>query len=563
MTQFAHLKISSILAAIILVLACAKQGFPPGGPVDKRPPVILFTVPKSDTTNVPLDTKIEFTFSEAVDRNSVEESIFIAPFPGEGVKYQWHGKELRLKFPEGLLANRTYVITIGTGSKDHRSNPMRESFSLAFATGLVLDRGSIEGTVYGEGRVEGTQVWAYDLRDSSEANPSLQDPIYITQADAEGQYRLAYLALSKYRLFAVIDRDANSRYDPEYDAIGVAAKDVQLAEEQSNVAPVNFRIAVRDTTPPILSAALASDRNHVDIRFSEKVRLDWLSEKSNFSVTSGTDTLKILDAFQDERNSSVVHLVTSEQVGAQEYQVAAKKATDVAGFVIDSLKNNVTFPGNPVPDTTRPRFLYMLPSDSSQLVPLATKIELVFSEAMRGAPMANSFTLADTFGHALTGRCSWANSAHLIFSPDQQLSSKTAYVVTLPIDSLMDFFGNKLADTLFVKRFTTVDTDTLSEISGSIVDSDFKAQGPFMLSAKPIKGKGYDLKVNSPGEYRFENMLPGIYIIQLFRDEDNNGEYSFGEAYPFEPSERFYVYPDSIHVRSRWPNEGNNILLPQ
>jgi len=544
-------------------MSCARQGFPPGGPVDKCPPYVLATNPKSDSTNVPLDTKIEIEFSEAVEERSVEESIFITPFPGTGMKYKWSGQRLRLQLPEQLRANRTYVITIGTTTKDRRNNLMKESFSLAFSTGPILDHGGIEGGVYGEGRVEGTQIWAYDLKDTPEPNPSAMEPVYITQAGATGEYRLSYLALSSYRLFAIVDRDVNGRYDPEYDALGVASKDVALSEEASKISPINFRIAVRDTTPPRLEAASAADRNHVDLRFSERLVPEFLSGTTNYLITGEAETLAILDAVHDERNSSYVHLTTAAQAAGKEYHILVKRAVDLVGFPLDSIRNDTTFSGHPAPDTLKPRFLSMIPVDSSFSVPLSSTVELLFSEGMQKAVLERSFSLADTLGHTIAGRFSWKNSAHFIFTPNTELAGKTFYRVIMPVDSVFDLFGNRLADTLFVKRFTTIDPDTLSEISGQIIDQDSTASGAFLLTAKPSTGNSHELWLAGPGPYCFERILPGIYTIQIYRDQDGNKQYTFGEAFPYKPAERYYVYPDSIHVRSRWPNEGNDISFPK
>jgi len=71
----------------------------------------------------------------------------------------------------------------------------------------------------------------------------------------------------------------------------------------------------------------------------------------------------------------------------------------------------------------------------------------------------------------------------------------------------------------------------------------------------------YNISIDEPGNYQFDHILPGIYVIKGFRDADSNGVYSYGQAIPFCPAERFFVYPDSIKVRSRWPNEGNTIIL--
>ncbi len=550
------------LLSSILFFACAKQGFPPGGPIDKKPPYVEETFPLPGSINVAIDTKIEFKFSEAVDHRSCEESIFITPFPGENVKYKWRGKKLRIQIPGGLRANRTYVITIGTGTRDRRNNRMKTSFSLAFSTGSELDQGFIAGKIYGEGNVEGTQVWAYDLSETPEPDPAQIPPLYITQAGEQGDFRLSFLAISRYRVFAIVDRDMNGLYTPQYDAIGVAHRDIALTDSLYQAGNIFFRTSVRDTTPPLLSAAMAPDQHHVDLRFSEPLSPDHLSDPANYLITSDEDTLAIVDAFQDERNAAYVHLTTETQQSVQ-YGVQVLKAFDLAGFALGADSAEVTFQGSAVPDSNKPYYLFMIPADSSKMVPLNTSVELFFSETMKRETVEKGFSLSDTVGHRVSGEFSWPNGAHLVFVPDDTLARETFYLVTLPVDSVYDLFGNPLADTLFEKRFTTLNPDTLSAISGQIVDQDTTAIGPFHLRAVATNGTEYELWLPEEGIYHFNNILPGIYNIEIYRDEDKNGQYTFGEPFPFQPAERFYIYADSINVRSRWPNEGNDILFPR
>jgi hypothetical protein len=40
----------------------------------------------------------------------------------------------------------------------------------------------------------------------------------------------------------------------------------------------NFRVARRDTTPPVLLSAIAADDHHVDVRFSEPLKIDGLDQ---------------------------------------------------------------------------------------------------------------------------------------------------------------------------------------------------------------------------------------------------------------------------------------------
>ncbi|NIA29671.1 MAG: hypothetical protein GWP06_07160, partial [Actinobacteria bacterium] len=391
----------------ILLFSCAKQGFPPGGPVDRRPPFVLRTNPQNDSTNVARDTNVEIYFNEAVEKRSCEESLFITPFPGDNVKYKWRGKRLRIEFADSLLKNRTYVITIGAGTRDIRNNAMKESFSLAFSTGPELDMGKIKGTVFGEGQVGGTQVWAYDLAEVPQPNPSQRPPIYITQAGEDGRFNLSHLANGTYRLFAVLDRDANNLYDVEYDLLGVTSKDVSLSEASLIISEVNFVIALRDTTRPELEEAAAPDNRHVLLRFSKPMSPQALNQVSNFSIQSENDSLQIIASFPDERNSAYVHLTTETQTAETQYRVTVKKAFDLSGLALNPDSSSAVFPASALPDSAKPQFLFMIPKDSAQFVPLKSNIEIVFSESMDTLSVERHLVVADTLGDTVSGNMKW------------------------------------------------------------------------------------------------------------------------------------------------------------
>ncbi|OPX22114.1 MAG: hypothetical protein B1H02_06605, partial [Candidatus Latescibacteria bacterium 4484_107] len=141
------------LVGWILFCSCAKRGFPPGGPEDKTPPEIVATQPAGGALNVALDEKIEISFSERMDPRSVEKATFVSPNPEGTLDFNWNGKQVGIEFPSGLKADRTYVVTVGTGARDERRNRLKESYSFAFSTGGRLSSGEIRGRVRGEKKV--------------------------------------------------------------------------------------------------------------------------------------------------------------------------------------------------------------------------------------------------------------------------------------------------------------------------------------------------------------------------------------------------------------------------
>ena len=220
---------------------CANQGMPPGGPEDKTPPEIIHTIPDINSTNVPRTTEVEFEFSENIQDNSLKSLIFISPNPGKGFTIKAKGNKINLEFTDSLIANVTYSITLGTGIKDLRGNKLKESYTLGFATGDRLDEKQISGQVFADKPTEVT-VWAYFYSDGEAVNPGKDQPIYVTQCDNEGKFKLSNLASRHYRLFAVRDQDKNLLYNLGREQIGVTSSDVDLTGKETHIQNRLFRM---------------------------------------------------------------------------------------------------------------------------------------------------------------------------------------------------------------------------------------------------------------------------------------------------------------------------------
>ncbi len=554
------------LLFLLLWSACANQGFPPGGPEDRTPPRVISAFPSPDSTGVGRTVSVRLLFSEPVQPFTAEKSIFITPFVGDRVRYKWKGDRLlTIRFADSLLADRTYTVTVGAGVKDRRNNMMKESYTLAFSTGERLDRGEINGTVYGSD-VAGTQIWAYDLSQTPEPDPAAVYPLYVTQAGKDGSYRFTNMAFGRYRLFAVMDRNFNSRYNAGFDFLGVAHRDVDLSDDRPADGPLNFRIAQRDTAAPRLESASAPDHRHVVLRFSKAMKAADLEDPLSYLIAAEAETLQVLDALLEPQNRNTVQLATTPQSADVLYSVHVLRGQAENGSALDASNAQGSFTGSAAADTVRPRLMEVVPPDSARLVPLKQHIELRFSEAMNADPILRLLTLSDSAGASVSGTVSRSGLSRFRFSPRTPLKGKTLYVFTLPTDSVTDISGNALSDSLIRKAFITLNPDTLSGISGQMSDADSSASGAFFIRAASVNEKTsyiVDLRVEHPGRFEFSDLLPGKYVLELFRDQDGSNDYTWGEAFPFRPAERFIVYPDTVEIRSRWPTEGEMLILPR
>lgn len=603
-SMFAKL-IRCVAGFSIILSACAREGFPPGGPEDRTPPQLVEAAPAKNATRVPLSAHLEFTFSEKIDHASFEQALFISPAPVQDedkqLRFRWRGLRVQVFFPDSLRRERTYVVTLGTDVRDLRNNRLASAFSLAFSTGDSIDTGEVHGKIFHE-KPAGILLLAYLLEaaagDSARAesvlaepNPSRERAEYFTQAGTPGAFVLPYLSDGRYRIFALEDRNGDRLYTRGEEAIGVPPRDVVLSPSQRSFRDLNFRLATKDTLRPTLSAVTAIDQTHLELRFEERVMPGDSIWQGKLRVASAAgESLRVLVAAPHPLDFQQVHVLTQPQQ-AMKYKIFLEQIGDAAGNPLDSLSRLMEFTGSAKPDTARPRLVKIMPPDSSRNVLITSTVEMIFSEMMinasafiniipkKTATAAWPLQVQNASGKPVPGKGEWLNPFQFRFQPDTLWQSRTQYVVTILADSTFDASGNALFDTTGKIIFWTLNADTLTAISGKITEAQPDATGSVHLTLRQVgastsgfgtppkapssSGPLYTTAIPESGAYRFEHILPGFYQLGGFRDANRNGRYDFGAAFPFLPAERFVVWPDTIKARSRWPNEGNDFVMPQ
>jgi len=553
---------------VLFIYSCASQVPPSGGPLDKTLPTIINVIPENKATLVPLDQRIEFEFSEGMTRKGSEKAVFISPDPGDRVKLKWKGRKLRIEFSDSLKVNRTYVITLGTDLKDAHNNSLSQSYTLAFSTGEELSDGKISGRVFAE-KAQGILIWAYILEESKDPNPGQRGGDYITQTDAQGKFKLTNLSEGLYRLFAIRDADKNRFYETGLDGIGVASRDILLTKDSLAVSDINFKVVTKDTIGPALVSVSTQDNARLMLTFDEELSPETVDDINHYKVrvkeSKSEDMLAIRFAYLNALDQKEVAIITETQTPKIDYEIEVQNLTDLSKNFVDSKFNSAEFVGSALPDTFKPKIVSTIPADSTRAVFLNSMIDVYFDEPTNRETFERNFYLRDSTGLAVPGTFDWPTPASVKFTPANSLPSLVTYRAIVRLDSVLDLAGNAAADSTFQIHFTTLNADTLSSLSGTVVDPDSTANGRIFLKAQQNAkdGQTYEIQLSEPGPYEFSGILPGTYSLEGFRDRDNNGEYSFGQAFPFQPAERFVVYPDTIKIRARWPNEGNDIVIKE
>ncbi|MCJ7507383.1 MAG: Ig-like domain-containing protein [candidate division Zixibacteria bacterium] len=552
-----------VLFVSLFFYSCAKEGMPQGGPIDYTPPEIVLTFPPSNSTEVKPDIDIEIHFSKVMNKDKTTSSIFISPRIGENLEYKWKGKKLTIKTNGLLQENKTYVVTVGMGASDIHNNHLVKSYSFAFSTGKSLDQGEIYGRVFSKGN---SSIWAYSLNDTQEPNPSTDTPEYITQSDNKGDYRLQYLSLGKYRLFAVQDVNSDLNWDVDDEPIGVGTRDVELTSEENKMGSINFVIAKRDSTEVKLLNCQLLDKTKLQLEFNKDPDTNSLFDSRNYKIISEMDSSELakIDKIYLPAGQMRKPCLLLEGLKPQEsYKLTITNLTDLWSNKLDSASNSCVFVGTSKLDTIPPSVFVTSPKNKEIAVPLDAEIKFSFTEPMNAKSVEDGFFLEDSSGVKIGGNMKWLGSTDLVFVPKDSLRGSSTYRAGLDGNNVFDLAGNHMLDTSFKILFTTVNLDTLGQLSGKIEVSDTSYRDIIVTAIQSGNGLTGDYRktLKISGQYRFNNLLPGKYLISAFLDLNRNGKLDLGNPFPFVPAEPQVVYPDIITVRSRWETEGINLTF--
>ncbi len=543
---------------------------PGGGPEDKEPPEVLWTVPVKDSVRVGRKVNIQIAFSEKMNHESVEKAVYLSPFPPGEIGYGWKKNVLTIRLDDSLEKEKTFVVTVGTDAKDNHANSLPQAFSFAFSTGDSIDRGSISGRVIAE-NTKGVSIWSYRL-DGVKNPDSLiyrNRADYITQAGAGGLYQLSYLSPGKYRVYAVADLDADYRYTPSSDFIGLTYKDVTLRGSRLEAGEMDFMMFQEDTAAFRMESVTPIDERLLTAGFSKPLRAaayfendtDRVSLLDRFELTDSITggVIGIKEAYLNPANLREVAFLTENRFPGVRYQLVCRAIAAQNG---DSLRyDRLTFEGRAdsnrlslTMDLLRPAVKdgYILPDEYPQFR---------FSTGLVRSTFEENFRMEDSTGREIRGSFVWTNSAQVEFKPRSWPASLMDYRITIATDSIRTWQELPGGDTVAFYKLRSFKLDSLGLVSGTIIDIDEINRGPYYITCRNVNRslRDHTVRVNDVGSFTFNFLIPGKYTMVAYRDDDRNGVYSYGRVSPMEFPEKFTSYTDTVTVRPNW--ETSNITI--
>lgn len=549
------------LLFLSLLLGCAVQMAPSGGPVDKIPPEILRTVPLSGAIHLPTDlSQIKIEFSERMQEGTERNNLFISP----PIPFETHwkkGRILLVELKDTLKARQTYVLSIGSGLEDLHKNKMSHSFALAFSTGDTIDQGRIAGRIFGLKPRESFYVFAYALTDTSHFDPFSRKPAYVTLSGEKGNYALEYLKDGKYRVIGVEDRNHNLLLDGISERFALTYRDVCLHDSLNSVENLDMVVARLDTTAPKLVGVQALASNLIRVRFSEPIRWDSLSTLTLQDSVTG-QKWPIVAMGKSNEKDNWWEVISRPLDSLHVYQLKCQNIADSSGNrSADTLL--AYFTANFRKDTASFKLIKHLPGDSARNILPQTRIKLEFNQPVDWNKVAAHYQLQNDSLQMVPGKWQVKNLYTAYFSPEKSLEPGRGYFSTLVLKGLKSYLGKSAVDSLSRHYFGIISNRELGEISGQIrLEPDHGE--PVVLVLRGLKKKNFSRRqvLGKRRAFLFKFVPAGTYQIDGFLDLNRNRKLDHGRIVPFEFCEPFHFGSDTISVRKRWETGGVFIQLP-
>lgn len=283
-------KLLLYLPLALVLLRCANQSSPTGGPQDKEPPELYSSSPENNSKNFS-GKNIELVFTEDIKLKDPKEEILITPSVGKNTKYIVRKNRLTIEPEFPWKENTTYSLSFREGVQDITEGNPADNLRIAFSTGPVIDSLSIQGRVketFGETIPQKITVAVYE---SDTFNIYKHAPVYFTKTDKKGRFSIQNLKAGKYYLYAFDDKNKNLKAESKSERHAYLLDPVDPAVKSDSVL---LSLIMVDARPIQITSIRHTDKG-TRVRFGKAVDSITLisTRKNDFLMTQGDNETEL------------------------------------------------------------------------------------------------------------------------------------------------------------------------------------------------------------------------------------------------------------------------------
>lgn len=574
-----------VVAAALLLAACASIGRPEGGPRDMTPPVVVSSTPAPGSVNVS-NGRIDIVFDENITLDDPMNKIVVSPPQKKQAQISSNGRRVRITLRDTLRDSTTYTVDLADAVRDLNEGNILDGLAIDFSTGPSIDTLMISGIVF-EGRTlepaQGMIVGVYSTPVADTALTTLPMD-RITKTNALGRFTIRNLKPGSYRVFAINDLNHDFHWDRSED----------IAFLDRDISPSTMAVEVTDT----FTDAAGNDSlvTRPATRFlPDDILLTWFNEnykplylvkherpdarRLTLEMSTHSDSLPQLTLLNTVRagarldreavlqsspglDSLTYWLRDTTLIGSDTLKIAARylhtDTLDNITFTTDTLTFALRQPKKKKKrdeETDSVPKLEFVNIGISSRQPQDLNIPLLFETS---APTAS----IDSAGFRIEELVDsvWMPVAARIPSPPDSLQPmrlltemtwkpKTKYRVTIDSLAVTDIYGNH--NRPFVQEVSTHAIEDYAALFFNIGDLGPDSAIVELLSSD----KSVRLEPVRNGVATFEYVTPGAYYARLFIDRNQNGRWDTGSvADTVQPEDVFY-FSKKLNLKKNWDVE--------
>lgn len=537
----------------VLVMQCAKQTAPTGGPKDETPPKLKDSYPKQEQTNFKGD-QIELSFNEPVQLNNPREQIIITPSVGKKFELTNKKNRVTIELNARLQENTTYSISFREAIQDiTEKNPA--NIKLAFSTGSYIDSLSINGKVLDALSEKFAANYTVALAEASDTfNIFKHAASWLTLTDKKGFFSLENLKPGTYFLYAFDDKSKNLLVDSKNETYGFIAKQITLEHNLDSLKIKTFKLDIN----PLKLITARTTFAYYNLRFSKSL--------IDYNIQAVDSTLQVYASL--EKDLTTVKLYnTIPNLDSLQVRV---RATDSLNYKVDTLLY-IKFPKK---EATRDKLTATLATsalyESNSL--LSTQVD--FSKPITTFNPDSMYIKLDSVTRIpfTENDYQWQNKRMTLvinkkvdltklFPPD---TTTAAQPKTQPP---MRGAVKQSASIVFEKgTFISIEKDTAQLLSSvvnltktestAIIETKVETTEDFILQLLNRSEKIIQQRINQK-EVTFENLPAETYLIRLMIDLNKNGKWDAGNFLTKTESEPIIYYRNlkglkEIPLKANW-----------
>jgi hypothetical protein len=341
---------------------CANvRGSLTGGLKDTLPPRVTAMTPDFNATGI-FPRRIYIQFDEFVQLKDLQKEFFTSPLLSPNPKARIKKKGVVIDIEAPLDSATTYVMNLGSSVSDNNEGNPYHALKYTFSTGPHIDSMIMSGfaaNAFTGDTTKGAYVLFYDARDVRPGPDSLLFDLYRARAVAKtmsnGGFIFANLRPIDYKIYAMLDNNGNTMYDPGTD-------EVAFLDSLYNPTEMPSFLMWYDTTRmyPVAEPQLFFDTFIEDPERQQNLSRSVRESAQRVMLRFSAKNPKI-DTFE-LRGIDPRHIITEQTLPTR-----------------DSVLYWIDLPPEEVPDTILGRIVYDRPDSTGLIMPYGQDLRLIYN----------------------------------------------------------------------------------------------------------------------------------------------------------------------------------------